>query len=386
MLDTSTAIPEWLRQMESILEELNEGVAIVDDQLRVVFANEALIRLGEYERGELQGRSPDAIYPRKDLPYLVRQHESTHRYGRNRHEFYFLRKDGEKIPAIFSGRTIQGPDGHEYVVLTITDISAQKRVEEQLRKSNELLENRHKEIEAELSLAARVQQSLAPCSLVWKNLAVETYYNPAGTIGGDFGLVVSHGDTHLDLLVCDVSGHGISSALLANRIYTEIVELLRSGKGLEEMLRTVNRFVLDQIGPIGFMFTVAAARLDVAEGKLNFAAAGHPPALLISPSGVVRHLESRSSVLGALEKAVSQQASDEYDLSAGDRLLLYSDGLTEVWNRDGQILDVEGFEKIVRSAAALPLPAMRQAIVEGVNSYSAGPVQDDVTLVLVEVG
>ena len=386
MLDTSTAIPEWLRQMESILEELNEGVAIVDDQLRVVFANEALIRLGQYDRGELQGRSPDAIYPRKDLPYLVRQHESTHRYGRNRHEFYFLRKDGEKIPAIFSGRTIQGPDGHEYVVLTITDISAQKRVEEQLRKSNELLENRHKEIEAELSLAARVQQSLAPCSLVWKNLAVETYYNPAGTIGGDFGLVVSHGDTHLDLLVCDVSGHGISSALLANRIYTEIVELLRSGKGLEEMLRTVNRFVLDQIGPIGFMFTVAAARLDVAEGRLNFAAAGHPPALLISPSGVVRHLESRSSVLGALEEAVSQQASDEYDLSAGDRLLLYSDGLTEVWNCDGQILDVEGLEKIVRGAAALPLTAMRQAIVEGVNSYSAGPVQDDVTLVLVEVG
>ena len=385
MFDTSTAIPEWLQQMEIILEELNEGVVIVDDQLRVIFANEELTRMGKYERGELLGHSPDAIFPRKDLPYLVRQHESMHRYGRHRNEFYLPRKDGEKIPAIFSGRTIQGPDGHEYVVLTITDISAQKLIEEQLRKSNELLESRQKEIEAELLLAARVQQSLAPRSLVWNNIAIEAYYSPAGTIGGDFGLVVPHGDTHLDLAVCDVSGHGISSALLANRIYTETVELFRNGTGLDEMLRTLNRFVMDQIGLTGFMFTVAAAQLDKTGRKLSFAAAGHPPALLVSPSGEVRRIDSHSSVLGAMEEAVSQQARDEFDLSAGDRLLLYSDGLTEVWNREGQILDVEGLEKIVSGAVALPLPAMRQAIIDGVRSHSAGPVQDDVTLVLVEV-
>ncbi len=385
MLDTSIPIPEWLQQMESILEELNEGVVIVDDQLRVVFANEALIRLAQYERGELQGRSPDAIFPRKDLPYLVRQHESMHRYGRHRNEFYLPRKDGEKIPAIFSGRTIQGPDGHEYVVLTVTDISGQKQIEEQLRKSNERLESRQREIEAELLLAARVQQSLTPRSMVWNNIAIEAYYSPAGTIGGDFGLVVPHGDTHLDLAVCDVSGHGISSALLANRIYTETVELLRNGTGLDEMLRTLNRFVMDQIGPIGFMFTMAAARLDETGRKLSFAAAGHPPGLLISSSGELRQLERESTVLGALEGAVPQKASEEFTLSAGDRLMLYSDGLIEVWNREGEMLGVEGLEKIVRSAAALPLPAMRQAIVEGVNSYSAGPVQDDVTLVLLEV-
>ena len=383
--DNNLSTPEWLQQMESILEELNEGVAILDDQLRVVFANEALLRLAQYERGELLGRSPDAIYPRKDLPYIVRQHESMHRYGHHRHEFYLLRKDGEKIPAIFSGRTIHGPDGHEYVLLTITDISAEKRVEEQLRKSNELLESRHREIESELSLAARVQQSLAPSSLVWNNIAIEAYYSPAGTIGGDFGLVVPHGDTHLDLLVCDVSGHGISSALLANRIYTETILLLRQGAEPGEMLRTLNRFVMDQIGPIGFMFTVEAARLDETGGKLNFAAAGHPPALLISASGEVRQLESRSTVLGALDNAVPLEASEKFELSAGDRLVLYSDGLTEVWNREGEMLGVEGLEKIVRRAAALPLPGMRQAIIEGVNSYSAGPVQDDVTLVLVEV-
>jgi len=61
MSNANIQTPDWLRQMESILEELNEGVAIVDSQLRIVFANAALIRLGGYERGELRGRKPEAI-------------------------------------------------------------------------------------------------------------------------------------------------------------------------------------------------------------------------------------------------------------------------------------------------------------------------------------
>ena len=90
--------------MENILEELNEGVIIVDDQLRIIFANEALVRLGHYERSEIQGHTPDAIFPAEDLPHIMRQHEVSQRYGRHRSEFYFPRKDGEKIPAIFSAR------------------------------------------------------------------------------------------------------------------------------------------------------------------------------------------------------------------------------------------------------------------------------------------
>src|SRR5215470_14432813 len=178
MPDPNIKTPNWLRQMEAVLGDLNEGVVIVDSQLRVLFANEALIRLGQYELEELEGRTPDAIFPPEDVPYILRQHESDQRYGRHRHEFYLPRKDGEKIPAIFSARVIRGPDGQEYVLLIVTDISAQKRVEEQLRESNALLEQRQKEIENELSLAERVQQSLAPHSLVWNDLAVEAYYCP----------------------------------------------------------------------------------------------------------------------------------------------------------------------------------------------------------------
>jgi PAS domain S-box-containing protein len=158
--------------METILEELNEGVIVVDDQLRVIFANEALTRMGHFEHEEIQGRTPEAIFPPNDIPHIMRQHESGHKYGVNRDEFYFPREDGLKILVIFSERIIQGPDGQEYSLITVTGISEQKRVEEQLREGQ-------REIDADLSTAALIQQSLAPHNLAWKDLAVEADDSPA---------------------------------------------------------------------------------------------------------------------------------------------------------------------------------------------------------------
>ena len=376
--------PDWLRQIESILETLNEGVLIVDNQLRVIFANDAVIRLGGYERGELQGRTPDTIFPPEDLPYIMRQHEAGQRYGRHRHEFYLPRKDGEKIPVIFSGRTIHGPDEQEYVLLVVTDISAQKRVEEQLRESNALLEKRQREIEAELSLAARVQQSLAPRSLMWNDVSVEAYYCAARTIGGDFGVVLPHGDELLNLLVCDVSGHGIGSALVANRIYSETLHALEHNIGPGRLLRRLHEFVHDRLAADGFYFTMAAGRFVRRSRRMTFAAAGHPPAMLVS-NGSLRRLDSQNGILGCLPDTAPSESADEIELTSGDRLVIYTDGLVEVFNKRDEMLGVEGLEELVRQSAKRPLSEMRQAILDGVAAWRHGPIADDLSLVIVEL-
>ena len=384
MPNVNIETPDWLRQMESILEELSEGVVIVDDELRVVFANEALIRMGQYERGEIQGRTPDAIFPREDLPEIKRQHESGHRYGRNHNDFYIPRKDGEKVPAIFNGRVIQGPDGQRYSLLTVTDISAEKRVEEQLRKSNSLLEKRQTEIEAELSLAARVQQSLAPQSLVWNDVSVETHYNPARTIGGDFGVVFPQSDEALTVLICDVSGHGIGSALMANRIYSETLHQLEHNVSPGTLLRHVHDFVHDRIASDGFYFTMAAACFSQRGRRLTFAGAGHPPAILLS-NGSVRRLNSQNGILGCLSETAPNESVDEIELTSGDRFILYTDGLVEVFNNHEEMLGIERFSQLVLDSAKHKLPEMRQAILDGVAAWSHGPLVDDVSLVIVEI-
>ncbi len=384
MANANIQTPDWLRQMESILEELNEGVVIVDDQLRIVFANEALLRLGMYSREEICGLTPDAIFPAKDIPYLLRQHESGQLYGRSRSEFYLPRKNGERIPAIFSARYIQGPDGQKCVLLIVTDISAQKRVEDQLRESNAQLEKRQMEIEAELSLAARVQQSLAPQSMVWNDVSVEAYYSPARTIGGDFGVVFPHNNEALTILMCDVSGHGISSALMANRIYSETLHTLERKAGPGIMLRRVHDFVHGRLETDGFYFTMAAMRFSRCGRRATFAAAGHPPAILVS-NGCIRLLQSQNGILGCLAETAPTESVDEIELKSGDRFILYTDGLVEVFNREEEMLGVEGFSQLVLDSAKHKLPEMRQAILDGVAAWSHGPLTDDVSLVIVEI-
>ena len=236
-----------------------------------------------------------------------------------------------------------------------------------------------------MKLAARVQQSLAPKSLVWGGVRVETFYHPVRTIGGDFGLVSSLDDRYLNLLVCDVSGHGIGSALVANRIYTEMMTQLRAGSALDTMLTQLNRFVMHNIGSSVFFFTVAAARIDRPGRRMIFAGAGHPPAMIAHDGAEPRLLESRSMVLGALPDAVDAEATLDVDLQSGDRVVLYTDGITDVFNSNGEMLGVEGVQKIVRETSLLPFNEMKKGILDGVAQWREGPPTDDVSLVLVEV-
>jgi sigma-B regulation protein RsbU (phosphoserine phosphatase) len=219
--------------------------------------------------------------------------------------------------------------------------------------------------------------------MVWETFVVETAYEPAHTIGGDFGLVAPR-DHHLNLLVCDVSGHGISAALIANRIYMETVALVGQER-LDQLLHKLNRMVLDGIQPEGFFFTMAVARID-RNRRLTYAGAGHPPAILVTPAGEVRMLASRSGALGLMDDPMDADPTEEVEMSAGDRLLLMTDGLTEVFNNRREMLGDEGLNRIVKSHVRAPLAEMKQAILDDVAAWRQGPATDDVSMVLVEVG
>jgi len=378
--------PEWLMQVEGILETLNEGVLVADDCNKVLFVNSNFEEMTGISRDDLVGI--DAVthfYGPEEAEFIYQQREQSYRAGHNRFEFTIPKKNGNRLPVVIGSRTIEDPDGRQFSIVTFTDISEQKRAEAQLRDANLQLEKRQKEIEEDLSLAARVQQSLAPKSLVWGGLRVETIYHPVRTIGGDFGLVSPLDEEHLNLLVCDVSGHGIGSALVANRIYSETITQLRNGAALSDMMRQLNRFVMQNIGTSVFFFTVAAARIDRDARRMVFAGAGHPPAMIARRGEEPLLLESRSMVLGALPDAVAVEATLDVDLEPGDRIVLYTDGITDVFDSRGEMLGVEGVQKFVRETSELPFGEMSQAILDRVAEWREGPPADDVSLVLVEV-
>jgi len=377
--------PEWLQQVGGLLESLNEGVMITDECHRIMFLNSCLEEMIGRPSSDMVGRESFQFYTREEFVLLSKEIERGEVSGRNRFEFVLPHLDGSRVPVIISARRIEDPDGRTFAIVTFTDISDQKKAEAQLRHANTKLAERQQEIEEDLALAARVQQSLAPQSLVWGNLRVESYFHPVGTIGGDFGLVSSLDDDHLSLLVCDVSGHGIGSALVANRIYAETITQLRTQSGLGSVLHHLNRFVMENIGSSVFFFTLAAARVTRDGRRMVFAGAGHPPGMIVRDGEAPRLLQSRSMVLGALSEAVGGEATLDVELDPGDRIVLYTDGITDVFDTRGEMLGVEGVEQFVRETSNLPFGEMKQGLLDRVAAWRDGPSTDDVSIVLAEV-
>jgi phosphoserine phosphatase RsbU/P len=379
------AKPEWLEQMEVILETLNEGVLISDDCDHVVFVNSVFEEMTGISRADILGRDPAELYSPEDHLVLQELRRKTRQMGRSTNEFYLPTRAGGRLPIVASARSIEDPDGRSFTIVSLIDISEQKAAEQGLRTANAQLEKRQKEIEEDLVLAARVQQSLAPDSLVWGGIRVETFYHPVRTIGGDFGLVSPLDEDHLNIMVCDVSGHGIASALIANRIYSETMAQLNAGAPLGDMLRQLNHLVMQNIGTSLFFFTLSIARVDRNGKRMVFAGAGHPPAMLVRPGAEPRLLESRSTVLGTLPDAVDAESAVEVQLDAGDRIVLYTDGITDVFDSKGRMLGVAGVQRFVRETAMLPLDEMKNAILDRVAEWREGPPTDDISLILVEV-
>lgn len=382
--------PEWLEQMEGILETVNEGVLVADNCGHVLFVNSVFEEMTGIARDEILGHDAGKMYyGSEDYALIEERRNKSRQEGRSRAEFFLPTKEGGRLPVVVSARNIEDPDGQEFAVITFTDISEQKAAEARLLQANARLEEYHKETEEDLALAASVQQSLAPRSLVWSGVRVEAFYQPARTIGGDFGLVTPSAgqieDQHLNLLVCDISGHGIGSALVANRIYTETITQLRGGSALGAMLRHLNRFVLEDMGSSGFLFTVAAARLDRGGRHMVLAGAAHPPVMVVQPGRKPLLLESRSTLLGAWPDAVDAEPTLDVDLQSGDRVVLYTDGITDVFDSRGEILGVEGLQQFVADAASLPLVEMKEGILDRVSAWRDGPSADDVSLILAEV-
>jgi PAS domain S-box-containing protein len=376
--------PDWLIQMEVVLEVLNEGVIITDDRRRILFANSRFVEMTGIPKQELLGSESSHFYSAQEWDFLTKQIDVSLRDGHNRYAFVLPRKDGGRLPVIISSRTIQNSETRLGIV-TFTDISEQVRAEQELRTALEKLQTRQMEIEEDLQLAARVQRSLVPRSVVWDTLTVDAFFNPVHSIGGDFALLNSTNGEQLSLLVCDVSGHGIGSALVANRIYSETTAHLRSGMPFLDMFGELNRFLIEDIRGSGMYVTVAAARIDTQRRTMTFAGAGHPPAMLGRRGETPLLLESRTMVLGALPDALDAAVNIEVQLRPDDRILLYTDGITEVFNNHGEMLGIAGVQEIVRKASSLPAEQMKQKILDDVADWRDGAPTDDVSLVLVHV-
>jgi PAS domain S-box-containing protein len=379
--------PDAQALYEKLFASSPDAIVVVDRQGRILEANPQVESLFGYVCTELLGAPVEILIPERSRPVHA-DHRSNYNHQRHMRpmgtglELYGRRKDGSEFPVDIMLSPVESAGG-QLVLGVIRDITERKRAETELRQANSQLEARQSEIEADLQLAARVQQSLAPANLTWGGLSVETFYQPARTIGGDF-VLITEGADRLNIVICDVCGHGIGAALLANRIYAETLAQNELDAGLTALMRRLNQFVLRNLGSPEFYLSLAAARFRRDGRILEFAGAGHPSPMIVAPGRAPRFLESQSAVLGLLEDAVRGEPV-EAPLQPGDRVVIYTDGFIEGFNAKEEMLGLQGFAEIVQAAAALPLPKMKRAIVDRVAAWRSGPPADDMSLIIVGV-
>jgi serine phosphatase RsbU (regulator of sigma subunit)/anti-anti-sigma regulatory factor len=199
----------------------------------------------------------------------------------------------------------------------------------QLEGACRLLDEQAETIRADLRRAALIQRALLPQAAPGTpGLNVQALYRPSEIVGGDLYDVVRLDSRRLVLMIADAAGHGLSAAMLAV-LFRHRLPLADASSGEacapSEALQAVNRSLSRAITAPGLFITAAYCLLDMADGKLSVASAGHPPLIVKRKSGGIERIFHTGPALGLYPDALFGQ--QETVLDAGDRLVLHTDGL-----------------------------------------------------------
>jgi sigma-B regulation protein RsbU (phosphoserine phosphatase) len=235
-------------------------------------------------------------------------------------------------------------------------------------------------IEQELDTARGIQERLlpkAPPAIPGYDLAGRSA--PARQVGGDyFDYFIPDGQGAV-VCLADVSGKGISAALLMANIQAAIRSLSLSDASLTRRLEHANKLLYNSTGSEKFV-TMFYSVLDSARHVLAFSNAGHNPPFLISADGSVRQLTVGGPVLGILPAFTYQQS--EVSLAPGDLLLIYSDGFSEAATLSGEEFGDDRLRDLAVQHRDEPAEKLIERIVREVNAFcGAAPQFDDMTIV-----
>jgi sigma-B regulation protein RsbU (phosphoserine phosphatase) len=205
---------------------------------------------------------------------------------------------------------------------------------------------------------------------------------PAGVVGGDYFGVWQPTSGSLHFCVADVSGKGTPGAMIAAMLYASLSTLSASHDSPDFILGRLETILRNQLGE-GHYVTIFYGVIDLASRILNFVSAGHCPPILRHADGAMQSLSSTRPVLGLMLDA--EFHSERLRLSAGDRLLLYSDGVTEAGNEAGEEFGAERLASLLEHQSDRPLPEQFGNIMDSVRGHAQGNFGDDATLLLISV-
>jgi|SRR5215467_5295373 len=233
----------------------------------------------------------------------------------------------------------------------------------------------------DMAIAKQVQTRLFPQrqpsirTLVYAGIC-----NPARTVGGDYYDFLDLGNRRVGLVVADIAGKGIGAALLMANLQAALrSQSATAWEHPERFLRSVNQLLYENTAEEDYA-TLFFAEYDDDSRKLRYSNCGHPPALLLRGDDGLERLGATCTVVGLFEKW--DCAMEERELAPGDAVLLYTDGVTEAVNGEGEEFGEKRLLEAARHYRELPLLELLAAVADQARRFSPHEQADDITLIV----
>jgi len=395
----------------SVFQSLADALVVIDDHGIIRSFSPSAERTFGYRMSEVVGQNVSILMPPPDRDqheeYLREYVESGWASGRKEtllltgdahiirpeRETVAVRRDGTLFPARLIVSEVES-DGKRLFVGLISDVSERKRLEseleaqvksqavllEQLRQAYAVIEGQRQRMQYELDVGREIQLSMVPHRFPRMDRAdLWAALRPAREVGGDFYDFFTTQTGLLWMCVGDVSGKGVPAALLMAVTKTLVNSSAARGSTPGVVLTQVNA-ELSRDNESSMFVTAFVASLDPQSGTIRYANAGHNPPLVRRASSRTERLDGRHGpVLGALDGA--SYAESIAQLDPGDVLLLFTDGVTEALDPEGQLFTEARLRDTLSNDGVASAEEAARAVVAAVDSFAGGAEQaDDITV------
>ena len=383
------ALAEKEAHIRLVFDNMPGAIVYTDEELNIVVCNDRFADIYQAPRELLQ--------PGRPYPHFVRYLAEHGYYGEGDVEaFVAKRVESLRNP---SDKTFEShtPDGHVHqlrrraaaggTVTVITDITELKRAEEELQAAYRIIKNQKDRMEDELNVGRDIQMSMVPLTFPpfpnRKEFSIYGSLEPAREIGGDFFDFFFIDDDRLCFCIGDVSGKGVPAALFMAVTKTLIKSRATDDPSTASILTHVND-ELSRDNPNKMFVTLFIGILNIRSGEFDYTNAGHNPPFLMRTDGPPEAMSDRHGpVVGAVKGMVYRKGTDV--MHPGDILHMYTDGVTEEMDTDGQIFSDERLAALISTQTIDSVEAAVDKTISAVKSFRGEKdAEDDVTVLAIQ--
>jgi sigma-B regulation protein RsbU (phosphoserine phosphatase) len=257
----------------------------------------------------------------------------------------------------------------------------QKQAENELRVQEAMQELRqHQE---EIQEAHQIQERLVPVNIPQiPGYEIDAAWRPARSVGGDYFDVLKFNNRSLAVCIGDVAGKGVPAALLMSNLQASVRGFAGPHVQPADLCARVNRADLPQVGENRFI-TFFYGLLDAPARSMAYVNAGHNPPILVHRDGSCRRLREGGPVLALVRNWECRQG--QVELAPGDRLIMFTDGITEATDGQGEEFQEERLIALVTAHRRLRPSLIREKIMAALRDFTADKLNDDATLLVLGV-